>query len=188
MVINSPVSVLIVDNETKYIKNLEKFFSRRHGKTIKWNHLSKVNVEEFDSIVLSGGRYYSIVGHEELWEEELELIRKSTCPILGICLGAQLVAYAFGSIIAAKNERTKGNIEISVTQADKIFGRLDRFEAYENHRWEIAATGPEMMVLARSRECIEVVRHVERNIYGVQFHPEVGCSELLTRSILEMFA
>ncbi|MCJ7423113.1 hypothetical protein MUP01_02450, partial [Candidatus Bathyarchaeota archaeon] len=53
--------------------------------------------------------------------------------------------------------------------------------AYELHKYSIKPS-LELDVLAESNNCVQAIKHRERNIYGVLFHPEVR-----NRKIIEQF-
>ena len=101
-------------------------------------------------------------------------------PVLGICLGAQLLAKAAHAPVFPADEAEVGWFEVELTDAgadDPILGRLPRtFEAFQ---WHYYAHGvPAGAVeLASSRVCTQAFRLGE-NAWGVQFHPEVTLQQV----------
>ena len=57
--------------------------------------LNKVDIFLYDAFVLSGSSKYAILNHLDVYSSEIELIKKSNKPILGICLGFELICYTF---------------------------------------------------------------------------------------------
>jgi GMP synthase (glutamine-hydrolysing) len=96
-------------------------------------------------------------------------------PVLGICLGAQLLAKAAQASVQPSSEFEIGWFPVELTDAgveDPVLGRLPHtFEAFQWHYYDhgIPAGGVE---LARNRICTQGFRLGE-NAWGVQFHPEV---------------
>ena len=109
---------------------------------------------------------------------EVELLRDALAarvPVLGICLGAQLVAAAAGAEVrrSAAPEIGWFEVELSADGArDPVLGALpERFDAYEWHSYtfDLPAGAVE---LARSATCSQAFRLGDA-AWAVQFHPEV---------------
>jgi GMP synthase (glutamine-hydrolysing) len=111
----------------------------------------------------------------------LEQLLELEAPVLGICLGAQLLAKAAQGIVEPAPEPEVGWHEIELTQealTDALFMDLpNRLFAFEWHYYRYRT--PESAVeLARSRECPQAFR-LGRFAWGVQFHPEVTERQIL---------
>jgi len=123
--------------------------------------------------MLSGAPTLSVIGNETLYAKEVELIKNCSKPIIGICLGFELIAYAFGAGLERMDVKEEGIVDIEILQEDTIFSNILDFKVYEAHRW-VVKTLPECLIgLARSKDGFEVVKHKEKKIYGLQFHPEI---------------
>lgn len=97
-------------------------------------------------------------------------LKETRLPVLGICAGMEVICTIFGGTINPCTEI--GMTEVTVTGNDPIFQEYGSFSAYELH--SLSCTDPRNLeVLAASKQCIQIVRHPERPIYGVMFHPEV---------------
>jgi GMP synthase-like glutamine amidotransferase len=104
-------------------------------------------------------------------------------PILGICAGMQVIAHIFGG--DTEENLAIGMAEVRKVKGDPLFSGIDRFAAYELHRY--AAVPPdEFTVIAVSENCVQAIRHPERPIYGVMFHPEVR-NEWVVRRFAERY-
>jgi GMP synthase (glutamine-hydrolysing) len=96
--------------------------------------------------------------------------------MLCICVTHQLLATAFGGVTEAARKPEFGPVEISVIDEGRILEGLGpSFTAWESHNDEVVKTPEGFHVLAKSSNCaIEAMRHDNRPIFGVQFHPEVS--------------
>ncbi len=97
-------------------------------------------------------------------------------PVLGVCLGAQVVARAWGGEVFHMGELETGFVDVSLTadgEADRVFTGMDQtFAAFQNH-YEAIRNVPGLTNLATGGACdIQAFRIGER-VYGTQFHCEV---------------
>jgi GMP synthase-like glutamine amidotransferase len=106
-------------------------------------------------------------------------------PVLGVCLGAQLLAQAAGAEVGPAPEPEVGWLPVELTAEapdDPLFASLpERFDAFQWHHYafEVPAGATE---LARSAVCSQAFR-LDGSAWGVQFHPEVTRDQV--RSWLE---
>jgi anthranilate synthase component 2 len=126
----------------------------------------------------------------------VEVVKKMECPILGICLGHQSIAYAFGGeIVQAKRLMHGKTSPIRVTdREDPLFKGLP--EQYIVTRYHSLVVNPEtlpsnLIPTAYSADDNEIMalRVEGRPIYGVQFHPESIMTQYgkeLLRNFLEL--
>ena len=132
--------------------------------------------EDVSSVILSGSSAHFSAEEVRMYEQEIEFIRKSSLPILGICYGHQLIAYAFGSQMGSYDAHVKGFQEVEILEPNELFSgweRGSRILVRESHK-DYAASLPESFeLLAASPTCrIEAIKHRSRPIYGIQFHAE----------------
>lgn len=112
------------------------------------------------------------------WEEGfLRIAIKEEIPILGICLGAQLLAKACGAKVNKAREKEIGWYEVNLTDKgtrDPLFsalpGKLEVFQWHED-TFDIPAGA---VHLAGSRLCPKQAFGFGKNAYGLQFHIEVS--------------
>ena len=125
-------------------------------------------------VVFGGGMNVRDAGRLPWLRAEIELLRdalEAGTPVLGICLGAQLLAAAAGAEVRRASEPEIGWFEVERRGEDPVLGALpERFLAYEWHSYtfELPAGAVE---LARSAVCSQAFRL--GGAWGVQFHPEV---------------
>jgi GMP synthase (glutamine-hydrolysing) len=98
-------------------------------------------------------------------------------PLLGICYGAQLVALQLGGEVAKTGRGEYGRTTLAVTGESLLFGHDQPEEqpVWMSHFDTMTQAPPGFVVTARTADTpAAVIESVERKIYGMQFHPEVG--------------
>jgi len=182
------MKILVVNNHSKHIKEL---LHRLEGvKSVDFENLEDKNYNNYDAIILSGGSSLSVKNHKKEYSKELNLIKNCQKPILGICLGFELINFAFGEELKMLKHKEKGIVSIKLISEDEIFKSLPKeFNVYETHRW-VVTKNKKLNCLAKSKDGIEAVKHPGKQIYGVQFHPEVfirkGHAEKIFRNFLNI--
>jgi GMP synthase (glutamine-hydrolysing) len=99
-------------------------------------------------------------------------------PILGICVGFQIMAIHCGGSAGPCKIPEYGLAKITVLEEDCLFRGCPReFLVWESHNDEVKEV-PGFRVLARSDNCeVQAAKHLKKPFYGVQFHPEVNNTE-----------
>jgi GMP synthase (glutamine-hydrolysing) len=139
--------------------------------------------EEYGAVLVLGGAMHVDQEEQHPWlrEEDAVLRRllESGTPVLGVCLGAQLLAKAAGARVGPASQPEIGWHRVELTEAaadDPVVGRLPRsFEAFEWHYYafELPDGANE---LARTSASLQSFRLGGR-AWGVQFHPEVTLAQ-----------
>lgn len=146
----------------------------------------------YDAVLTFGGAMNVHDREAHPWiEPELALLRsllERGVPLLGACLGTQLVAAAGGGSVRRARDPEIGWFEVALTPEaarDPVFGLLasapDRedgwFEAFQWHSYE-AEPPPGAVTLAASPVCTQAYRLGDR-AWGIQFHAEVTRADAL---------
>jgi GMP synthase (glutamine-hydrolysing) len=97
-------------------------------------------------------------------------------PILGICLGLQVMAKAYGGAVRTGSAGGYAAVEIEILDEDDILKGLGPVtKVWASHADEVSKLPTDFVRLARSNICeIEAMKHKEKPLYGVQWHPEVS--------------
>ena len=96
-------------------------------------------------------------------------------PVLGICYGMQLACDALGGQVASTPAREYGRAHCRITQSSPIFSDLpEETEVWMSHGDQVSSVSDQFVGLAQTETCpIAAVKHRDRPVYGLQFHPEV---------------
>ena len=174
------MNVILVNNDTEP-KNWEKLQDvvTAAGYTVAPIHHSAIGAIDprgYDLAILSGGWYYEDeVELLEKYAEELQFIVSTPIPILGICVGMQLMHVAIDQAVPLLDKRRYGWSEIDVNIAGQmLFGFPESLKVFKNHDRGIIESNPQFEVLASCDTNAEIVLHKTKPLLGVQFHPEEG--------------
>lgn len=147
-------------------------------------------VDFFDAYILSGGPASApeMAPNQAHRLIQLTATSKSHKPILGICLGHQLMAHVLGGKVDKGSSAEYGVSEITVDEPDLLLdGMPKKFQAWVSHFDEVKKMPAGFRSLAHSDTCkVEAMVHEKLPLYGVQFHPEVWHTQNGER-ILENF-
>jgi anthranilate synthase component II len=125
---------------------------------------------------------------EDSGHVEMVLALRGAKPVLGVCLGLQSIATAYGATVAPAAHQMHGKTSTIDHDGTGVFAGLEPgFLATRYHSLivEEPTIPPELIVTARSRDdgYVMALRHQTDLVEGVQFHPE----SILTAHGLELF-
>ncbi len=173
--------ILILDFGAQYTQLIARRVREHHVYCeIHPCDLDVAAVRAFDpaGIILSGGPASVLdEGSPDLDPAVLEL----DVPILGICYGLQLLVQRLGGRVESADDREYGRAHLYVDVDDALLGETDPSGdrvVWMSHGDRVLALPPGFEVVAHSAGSpFAAVRHAERPIWGVQFHPEVAHTE-----------
>ena len=167
--------ILVIDNYDSFTFNLVHYLEDLGCQVTVWRN-DAFDIEEiaaFDKILLSPGP--GIPAEAGLL---LEVIRTyaSTKSILGICLGQQAIAEAFGgSLVNLEKVHHGVAAAITIIADDPLFGGLpSSIKVGRYHSWSVSKNLPETLEATSVDDAGEIMslRHRIYDVRGVQFHPE----------------
>ncbi len=184
------MDILIIDNGSSYIGKLRAWFAGYKVKVEPFNSTDSSDWQAHDLVILSGGHTYTVINHDAEYANELFLIREIKKPVIGICLGFELVVHAFGGELQRLHNKETNHLTLQLVESDPILEGISSLEVFESHRWVAKSLGVELKVLGQSKDGAEIIRHLTRPIYGLQFHPEIiinqAVSDQLLKNILKL--
>lgn len=173
--------ILLLDNYDSFVHNLARYFRIAGCET------RIVRSDEIDAAGCAAMRPDAIVVSPGPKRPEdagcsIDVIRSvhPTTPLLGVCLGHQAIAVAFGGLVIPCDPVHGMSSMISHDGNELFKGCPSPMQVGRYH--SLAMDEPtlpkELLVTARDKQgLIMAVRHRERSIYGVQFHPESVLTE-----------
>ncbi len=166
------MSIVIINNFGQY--------NHRISRTLKYleidNNLisNDTSIDDIKNmnpkgIILGGGPDINNIGQCR------NIILEIDVPILGICLGHQIIAETFGGKTTSADIESYAQIELNILKEEGLFDGIgDTLKVWASHKDEIVELPSEFEVLADSSMCeFEAIKHKDKPIYGIQFHPEV---------------
>ncbi|MBK20924.1 MAG: aminodeoxychorismate/anthranilate synthase component II [Flavobacteriales bacterium] len=176
------MKILVLDNYDSFVYNLVHYIKQLGYDDVDVYRNDKILLDEiakYDKIVLSPGP-----GIPEEAGIMIDLIKRyaDSKSILGVCLGHQAIAEAFGSELENMDEVLHGvGNTIKVIEKDVIYsGVPDEFEVGRYHSWQVKKeTLGETLKLTGIDENGNVMsmRHNSLDVVGVQYHPESVLTE-----------
>jgi GMP synthase (glutamine-hydrolysing) len=142
-------------------------------------------LDAYDAVFVFGGHMNVDQEDEHPWlTRETELVRELVereFPLLGVCLGGQLLAKAAGAHVGPASEHEYGFVRVTATDAaadDPLFGSLPaEYDVFSSHGYAFHV--PEGGVeLAGSPICAQAFR-LGTSAWGIQFHPEVRVEQVV---------
>jgi len=171
----SDIKILVVNNYGQYCHLIHRSLRELEVDVeLVSNTLTVEEVlrKEPDGIILSGGPSLERAGNSTEYVHQIDL------PILGICLGHQLIARAHGGRTRRGFIGGYAAIEVEVINEDEILrGVGPKTTVWSSHSDEVSELPEGFLHLARSSECeIEAMRDEKKPVFGLQWHPEVAQS------------
>jgi anthranilate synthase/aminodeoxychorismate synthase-like glutamine amidotransferase len=169
--------LLLIDNYDSFTFNLFQYFAEL-GETVEVFRNDQLSVAEAldiapDHVVISPGPCTPI---EAGISVDIITAFSGISPILGVCLGHQSIAQAFGGEVGPAGEIIHGKVSKITHDGEYIYSGIpDEFAAIRYHSLAVKQESlpEELVVTSRSESGVIMgIRHQEFAIEGVQFHPE----------------
>lgn len=187
------IDLLLIDNYDSFTYNLYHLLSEMKGVALSVrrndeNFLPDLDAGAFDAVVIGPGP--GSPQDENYFGSCLKVIThygKQGLPILGVCLGFQGIAHAFGASLKRANLPMHGKLsELEILKHDTLFAGIEGApEVMRYHSLMVDTDQPipnELMITAevsKDAPSVEIngreimaLEHQDYPIYGVQFHPE----------------
>ncbi|WBW96001.1 anthranilate synthase component II [Oceanirhabdus sp. W0125-5] len=173
---------IMIDNYDSFVYNLVRYV-KELGENIKIYRNDKVDINLIresnpEGIIISPGP-----GTPENGGISSEIIQefKGKIPILGICLGHQIISHEFGAKVIKGEEPVHGKVHFINNDGKGVFrGLPNRFKVTRYHSLVVDKEElPQSLMVTASTDdgTVMGVRHKEFFIEGVQFHPEAELTE-----------
>ena len=174
---SKPAKVYVVDNGGQWTHRIWRVLRELSCDSKIIANTTPVNEIDADALVLSGG------APRIAWESPklgncTDYLQHFSGPILGICVGLQLMVVYCGGKAGPSEVPEYGLAKIKIIQEDDLFKGLPKeLLVWESHNDEVKMA-KDFTVLAVSENCaVQAAKHVKKPYYGIQFHPEVNNTE-----------
>ena len=172
-----PPRILLIDNDCETLSALIQLVHAYDVTVVSWKDCYSVlhttgTGSAYSLVLLSPGRPVSVAKNHD----ELELVRCTGLPVIGLCYGFQILAHAFGGCLERLTERRRGQIDVSLL-AGTGTATSTHFLAFGDHLYSVKHLPTSLTGLAQSVDGYEIIRVTGRSLFGIQFHPELGGDE-----------
>ena len=169
--------IILIDNYDSFTFNLYHYLSSLKVKVevIRNDQITSDQIlkKKYNKIVISPGP-----GNPNQSGNCLKIVKSlyNKIPILGVCLGHQIIGQVFGSKIVQAQKLMHGKTSIIISKKVGILKNLPKsFEATRYHSLiiEKKSLSKHLEITAESKDGLVMgVQHKKYNVHGVQFHPE----------------
>ena len=176
-------TILIIDYGSQYTQLIARRI-REFKVYCEIHPFNKININLIEKlkpkgIILSGGPNSVLDKNSPYLNKS---IMKLNIPLLGICYGLQLIAKEFGGKLQKSTSREYGFAKIKIIKSSKIVPKEwtnKSSQVWMSHGDHISKCPNDFKVIAKSNNNIfSIIENTKKNIYGLQFHPEVHHTEL----------
>ena len=171
------MKILLIDNYDSFTYNLYHYLSSLKCNVEVYRNnkitIDQIKIKKFDKIVISpGAGYPKHSGHCP----KIVKYFAPKIPILGVCLGHQIIGQVFGSKIIHAKKLMHGKLSVIKHKNKGILKGLNKtFEATRYHSLIVDKKnlGKNLTITAETKnKVIMGIMHKKYNVHGVQFHPE----------------
>lgn len=137
--------------------------------------IEKIKEKNPKGIIFTGGPA-SVYGEDS--PRCAEGIFELGIPVLGICYGMQLMTYTLGGNVARANKREYGTTDVSIDNSSLLFEGFENTNGFLMSHTDFVEKVPEgFKNIGHTSSCPNAaMENKEKNLYGIQFHPEVNSS------------
>jgi anthranilate synthase/aminodeoxychorismate synthase-like glutamine amidotransferase len=169
--------ILVIDNYDSFVFNLVQYLGELGARTVVWRNdagtVEDVRGLRPDGVVISPGP-----GHPRDARLSVDVVRElgPTLPVLGVCLGHQVIGHVYGGRVGAAPELVHGKTSQVLHQGAGVLAGLPApFAATRYHSLVVEREGlpPALEVTGETAGgLVMALRHRQHPVEGVQFHPE----------------
>lgn len=169
------------NNETATYEALKMALAGHDVKIQRYRPGLRFEDYDRDLVILSGGggegsEINDEYTKDQLWhQDQINYVLTAGKPILGVCMGFEVICRAYGSKVVEMNNYVTGFRRVTSTEKGVKFFNKKYLHQYQNHKWRVPSVSSEHFeVLAESPTGVEIIRHKNRPLFATQFHPEKG--------------
>ena len=169
--------IVLIDNYDSFTFNLYQYLGEFTEVKVVRN--DEITIEELKALNMSGIVISPGPGRPEDAGISIEIAKEfgDEIPVLGICLGHQSIAAAYGGNVVRAKEIYHGKSSMVSLKGNDIFegiGRKIEVMRYHSLVVDRSTLPKELEIIAETVDdhVVMAIRHKTKKIYGIQFHPE----------------
>jgi GMP synthase (glutamine-hydrolysing) len=173
----SPCSLLVLRHERfEHLGHFAQILNDLHIPFVYSDLDDKLDLGPHHGLIVMGGPQSA---NDPDMSAELHFIQRvieQNTPVLGICLGAQLIAKALGAQVYRNHQKEIGWAPVHLTEnahRDPLLGALNSPSTFFHWHSETFTQPPGTELLAYSDLCRQQAFRYRDAVYGIQFHPEI---------------
>lgn len=163
-------------HELEFVRPVEQiignnFFTKHYSK------VSKKDINISEKIIICGTSLKDNQFMDNL--NKFEFLKETDKPVLGICAGMEIIAKIFGGKIVKGQEIGLVRIKFK----EEFMGEEGERDVYLLHNFAVKSV-PNFKIFAKNK-IIQAMKHKQKDIFGVMFHPEARQKEII-KSFIEL--
>lgn len=161
-------------HELEFVKPLAEIVKKEGQNffTKKYKEVNQKDLDKADKIIISGTSLKDNDFSLRTNIKFFEWIKDIKKPILGICGGMQII----GLIISSGKAKLKRKTQIGFFEENfhkEFLGLIETCQVYHLHNYYLDFSRSNFDVFSYAEDIAQAVKHKEKDIFGVLFHPEV---------------
>lgn len=168
--------ICIIDCGTSWLEEIKEQVGSLNisYRVLKLDDIEDMGFELFSGIIISGAPTLLTKSNLQKYVDIFAFVKDSDMPILGICLGHQIIGLLYGTKIHI-GEMIDKQEHIHFLNTSDLFQNIEDLSLFREEHSEFIDVPGDFDLLATSYSCVnESMKHKNKQIYGVQFHPEVS--------------
>ena len=173
----SPKKILIVDFGSQFTQLIARRIRELGVYSEIISHKKKIKFKESDisGLILSGGPLSVYQKKKVNFDKK---IFKQKIPILGICFGHQIISKEFGGKVRESKYREFGLVKIKKIADSELtnnfFTKKGNSNVWMSHSDQVVKLPKNFKIVGSSENSkLSIIENKKKNLYGIQFHPEV---------------
>ena len=160
-------------HELEFVKPIENLLKQNNSdyNVIHYSKLTSKSINQADKIIICGTSLKDNVFLRDI--KKFNWVKKYNKPVLGICAGMQIISLVYNAKLKSKKE-----IGFYKESFNKEFlslnGEQEVYHLHNNY-----TTLPKEFIQFNRGKIPQAIKHKERKVYGVLFHPEVRNKKII---------
>ena len=165
--------ITIIHCGSEGTNNFSKILNAKsiQNKIIPMEELKQID-EETSGLIIGGSPLVFTKETKPYLLKKFNFVKSLTIPILGVCFGHQMIGMVYGAEDST-GEMIDKQERITFKNSDILFEGIETNTLFLEHHRDAITLPDDFILLADSETCTnEAMKHREKPMYGVQFHPE----------------